>query len=101
MRWHAKLFAPLACVLLWHGAISAEQGDDRAGVYRQYREAFDARNYQQALPLAIRVVDLTANEYGTDAIELSGPLTNLGTTLYRLGNYGEALDTYRRALTLI
>lgn len=101
MRWHAKIPAALASALLLQGAFAAETDDDRRVVYREYRDAFDSRNYQRALPLAVRVVDLTANEYGTDAIEMAGPLTNLGTTLYRLGEYGEALDTYRRALYLV
>lgn len=80
---------------------AAEPGDDRASVYRQYREAFDAGNYTQALPLASRVVELTGNQFGADALELANPLTNLATTLYRMKEYGEALDAYRRALTIL
>lgn len=79
----------------------AAAADDRTALYQQYRAAFDAGDYQQALPLAVRVVELTSNQFGTDALELVNPLTNAATTLYRLEQYGEAVDAYRRALTLL
>lgn len=101
MPSHAKLLAALACALSLQGAFAQSPGDERANAYRQYREAFDARNYEQALPLAVRVVELTSNQFGNDEPELANPLTNLATTLYRLKRYGEAVDNYRRALTLL
>ena len=75
--------------------------DDRPAIYRQYREAFDAGDLQKALPLAVRVVELTSNQFGNEAVELVNPLTNVATTLYRLKQHGEAIDAYRRALTLL
>jgi tetratricopeptide (TPR) repeat protein len=75
--------------------------DDRPAIYRQYREAFDAGDLQKALPLAVRVVELTSNQFGNEAVELVNPLTNVATTLYRLRQHGEAIDAYRRALTLL
>jgi tetratricopeptide (TPR) repeat protein len=46
-------------------------------------------------------VELTQNQFGADASQMVNPLTNLGTTYYRLRNYGEALDRYRQALTIL
>ncbi len=93
--------ALLFAMLLPLQAGAAGAADDRTAIYQQYREAFDAGDYQRALPLAVRVVELTSNQFGNDALELVSPLTNAATTLYRLGQHGEAVDAYRRALTLL
>lgn len=82
-------------------AADAPPPDERLAAYREYRTAFDAASYEQALPLAARVVELTGNQFGPEAPELANPLTNLATTLYRMRQYGEAIDAYRRALTIL
>lgn len=97
----APLLALLACLLPLQGGGAEAPADERSTIYRQYRELFDAGNYTQALPLAVRVAELTANQFGTEAPELANPLTNLATTLYRMEQYGEALDTYRQALNVL
>src|SRR5690606_28441074 len=97
----AKLLAALVLLAPLHGVAADASVDERTAVYNQYRAAFEARNYQQALPLAVRVVELTTNQYGAEAPELANPMTNLATTLARLGQHGEALDNYRRALTVL
>jgi tetratricopeptide (TPR) repeat protein len=97
----APLLAALACLLPLQCLPADVAGDDRTAIYDQYRKAFDAGDYQQALPLAIRVVELTSNQFGSEAIELVNPLTNVATTLYRMQQHTEALDAYRRALTLL
>jgi tetratricopeptide (TPR) repeat protein len=83
------------------GDAPAEPADERSAAYARYRAAFDARDYAGALPLAARVAELTASQFGQDAEEMIIPLTNLATTLYRLGRHDEAIDQYRRALTLL
>ncbi len=75
--------------------------DDRAAAYREFRTAFDAADYQAALPLASRVVEITRSEFGPEAPEMGNALTNLATTYYRMKEYGMALDTYRAALTVL
>lgn len=75
--------------------------DERAAAYQEFRRSFDAGEFVVALPAAVRVVDLTRNQFGKDAPQLANPLTNLGTTYYRLKRFGEALDNYREALTLL
>jgi len=96
-----RLLAALLLLPLQLPAAEDPPADERAAAYTRFRAAFDARDYATALPLAVRVVELTANQYGEEAVELVNPLTNLPTTLYRLGQHGEALDTYRRALTIL
>jgi tetratricopeptide (TPR) repeat protein len=96
-----RLALLLAVLLLPLQAVAADAADDRAALYQQYRQAFDAGEYQRALPLAMRVVELTSNQFGPDAQELVNPLTNLATTLLRLGQHMDAVDAYRRALTLL
>ncbi|HUG73884.1 MAG TPA: tetratricopeptide repeat protein, partial [Steroidobacteraceae bacterium] len=97
----ATLLALLACLLPQQVSGAEAPADERSTSYRQYRELFDAGNYIAALPLAVRVAELTANQFGPEAPELANPLTNLATTLFRMDQYGDALDTYRRALTLL
>ncbi len=97
----AKPLAALVCLLPLAGLPADAPVDERTAAHERYRAAFDARNYLEALPLAVRVVELTANQFDEEAPELANPLTNLATTLYRLDQHGEALDTYRRALTVL
>jgi Tetratricopeptide repeat len=47
------------------------------------------------------VVEITRSQFGADAQELANPLTNLGTTLYRLKQYDAALDAYRDGLKVL
>jgi len=75
--------------------------DERIASYQEFRHAFDAAEYTLALPQAQRVVELTRSQFGNEAPQLANPLTNLGTTYYRLRNFGKALDSYREALTLL
>lgn len=75
--------------------------DDRTAAWQAFRAAFDGGDYAAALPLASQVVDLTQNQFGPQAPELANPLANLATTYYRMRRYGEALDAYRRTLTLL
>lgn len=97
----AKLLAVLACLVPLQVMPAEAPANERIAANDQFRAAFDARNYQQALPLAVRVVELTTSEYGAEAPELANPMTNLATTLSRLGQHGEALDNYSRALTVL
>lgn len=97
----AKLLALLACLAPLQGMPADAPTDERTAAYNAYRADFEAGNFREALPRAVRVVELTTSQFGEDAPELANPLTNLATTLYRLGQHGEALDNYRRALTVL
>ncbi|MET0280956.1 MAG: tetratricopeptide repeat protein [Steroidobacteraceae bacterium] len=98
MRWIPLLLAVfLPCLV----PAADAPVDERTAAYQQFRSSFDAGDYAAALPLAMRVVELTASSSGADAPELGNPLSNLATTYYRLHQYEPALDTYRRALTVL
>jgi Tetratricopeptide repeat len=95
-----RLFA--AALLLPVATLCAQTPpDERIAAYQEFRHSFDAGEFAVALPAAVRVVELTRNQFGKDALQLVNPLTNLGTTYYRMRRYGESLDSYREALTLL
>jgi tetratricopeptide (TPR) repeat protein len=75
--------------------------DERIEVYREFRQSFDARRYQDALPVAQRLVALTEEQYGPDDRALVNPLANLGTTLFRMGDYTAAEEQYLRGVRIL
>jgi TonB family protein len=74
---------------------------ERAEVYHEFRALFDSHRYQEALPVAERLVALTEDRYGEKARELVNPLTNLGTTYHRLGQHAEAEKSYLRSIEIL
>src|SRR6266513_2957173 len=90
----------LAAAVLAPAAALAVTDADRVAVYREFRAAFDAHRYPDALPLAEKLVTLTAEQYGAEHRELVNPLANLGTTQYRMGDYKDAEDTYLRSVKI-
>lgn len=74
---------------------------DRAGTYRAFREQFDARHFDTALPLAQQLVEQTEQQFGRDSAQLVNPLVNLATTQLRLKDYAGAETTYKRAVKLV
>jgi hypothetical protein len=90
------------CVAAWVALPAAAVTDaDRIEANRQFREAFDAKRYAEALPLAQRVVELTEEQYGKDNRALVNPLTNLGTVHYRLKDYESAEKEYQRSIQIL
>ena len=88
----AALLAPLPAL--------AVTDADRVGVYREFRTAFDARRYADALPFAQKLVALTEEQYGAKDRALVNPLANLGTTHFRMGDYKDAEDEYLRSVKI-
>ncbi len=80
---------------------AASTDAERLDVYHQFRAAFDAHHYQEALPLAQQLVTLTEEQYGASDRALVNPLSNLGTTQYRLGDYKDAEATYLRGVKIV
>jgi tetratricopeptide (TPR) repeat protein len=101
MRAPFPLLAALAMAVYAVPAPAAGTPDERAAAYREFREAFDKGNYREALPAANRVVEMTRSQFEDDAPENANALTNLATTYYRMKAYGEALDNYRKAITVL
>lgn len=97
LRWIA------ACAGLWAAAQCAVAVTDseRQAVYREFRELFDARRYEEALPVADRLVAMTIEQYGENDRALANPLTNRGTVYYRMKNYEAARKDYERSLQIL
>src|SRR5690242_92544 len=74
---------------------------DRVEVYHQFRSAFDARQFKEALPIAEKLVMLTEEQYGAADRALVNPLCNLGTTQYRLADYAAAEKTYAQGIKIV
>ncbi len=90
----------IAAAVLAPAAALAVTDADRVSVYREFRAAFDAHRYPDALPLAEKLVALTQEQYGANNRALVSPLSNLGTTQYRMGDYKDAEDTYLRSVKI-
>jgi len=89
------------CAVLAGPVAAAVTDADRVQVYREFREVFDAKRYQDALPLAEKLVSMTAEQYGGADRALINPLSNLGTTQYRLHDFKTAEETFLRAVKIV
>jgi tetratricopeptide (TPR) repeat protein len=83
------------------GPVAAVTDADRVRVYHEFRAVFDARHYTEALPLAEKLVSMTQEQYGSGDRALINPLSNLGTTQYRLRDFKTAEDTFLRTVKLV
>jgi TonB family protein len=94
------LWSLLAALLVVQSA-PAITDDERLQTYRDFRVYFDQKQYEQALPYAERLVELTEQQYGDKARELVNPLTNLGTVYHRMGNHSSAEKSYERGVQIL
>jgi TonB family protein len=83
------------------GSASALTDADRVQVYHEFRAAFDARQYKEALPIAQKLVSMTEEQYGSSDRALVNPLSNLGTTQYRLRDFKTAEETFLRTVKIV
>jgi tetratricopeptide (TPR) repeat protein len=83
------------------GPAAAVSDADRVQVYHEFRAAFDARQYKDALPLAEKLVSLTEEQFGGTDRSLVNPLSNLGTTQYRLHDFKAAEETFLRSIKIV
>ena len=83
------------------GPAAAVTDADRVQVYHEFRAAFDAKQYKDALPLAARLVSLTEEQFGRADRALINPLSNLGTTQYRLHDFKSAEETFLRSIKIV
>src|SRR5262249_9131661 len=82
-------------------SVMAVTDSERVQVYHDFRTAFDGRNYEQALPLAEKLVSLTEEQYGATDRAMVNPLCNLGTTQYRLHDFKAAEEVYLRTVKIV
>jgi tetratricopeptide (TPR) repeat protein len=96
-----RLMALIAAVGVLSGSVAAVTDADRVQVYHDFRVVFDARRYKDALPLAEKLVSMTEEQYGGSDRALINPLSNLGTTQYRLRDFKTAEATFLRAVKIV
>lgn len=76
-------------------------GSERAQAYQQFRASFDARRFEEAIPAAQKVVQLTEQQFGALHPEMVNALTNLATTQFRVRDYPAAETAYLRAVKVV
>ena len=91
----------IIAVSILAGPAVAVTDADRVQVYHEFRAAFDAKQYKDALPLAQKLVSLTEDQFGGTDRALINPLSNLGTTQYRLRDFKAAEDTFLRSIKIV
>ncbi len=74
--------------------------DSRLEAYQQFRNLYDLARFDEALPLAKRVVELSESSGERDH-ELPIAYNNLGATQYQLADYPAAEGSYRKSLELL
>jgi tetratricopeptide (TPR) repeat protein len=74
--------------------------DSRLEAYQQFRTLYDQARFDEALPLAKRVVELSEASGERDH-ELPIAFNNLGATQYQLADYAAAEGSYRTSLELL
>ncbi len=74
--------------------------DSRLEAYGQFRALYEASRFDEALPYAKRVVELSEANPERDH-ELPIAYNNLGATQYQLGDYPAAETSYRKSLELL
>ncbi len=82
-------------------AAAAVTDEERVALYQQFRGLFDSGQFQEALPVAERLVAATEEQYGDKDRALTNPLANVGTTQLRLGNFTAAEAAYKRAISIL
>jgi tetratricopeptide (TPR) repeat protein len=74
--------------------------DPRMDAYAQFRQLYETAHFDEALPLAKRVVELSEQDPERDH-ELPIAYNNLGATQYQLGDYPAASASYNKSLELL
>jgi len=74
--------------------------DPRMEAYEQFRASYDTAHFEEALPFARRVVELSESAAERD-YELPIAHNNLGATLYQLGDYAGAEASYVKSLEIL
>jgi tetratricopeptide (TPR) repeat protein len=74
--------------------------DSRMDAYEEFRQLYDLAQFEDALPYAKRVVELSETDEERDH-ELPIAYNNLGATQYQLADYPAAEVSYRKSLELL
>lgn len=94
-------WASVAALLLGTLPVHAVTDSERVEVYKEFLAHFNEKKYEEARPLAEKLVSMTEEQYGAEEMQLITPLTNLATVHYKQGNYESAIETYQRSLRIL
>ena len=75
--------------------------DLRATAHRRFLLLIDEKRYEEAVPVAQRVVDLTRQEYPDEEMMLVAPLDNLATAQMMKGDLVAAENNYKASIAII
>ena len=75
-------------------------GDTRMQAYQEFRNLYELARFEEALPYAKRVVELSETDSDRD-YQLPIAYNNLGATQYQLADYASAEVSYRKSLELL
>lgn len=74
--------------------------DPRMEAYEQFRALYDTARYEEALPLAQRVVELSETDSDRD-YELPIAYNNLGATQFKLNDFAAAEASFAKSLEML
>lgn len=99
--WRAGRGAGLVIIALaWCAGLGAQPANDPSTLQRQITELQNSGKFADALPLTVRLVDLTKSRSGETSAEHADALETLGATYFFQSRHGEAEPYYQRALTI-
>ena len=73
----------------------------RAVAQRRFIQLIDEKRYPEAISVALRVVEISREEFGEGSIELVAPFDNLATVQMLSGDYVAAENNYHASIELI
>ena len=113
MQWHQATRKPwhkanralrcigcICAVLLSMSSVSAQTESEVSDMVRQIDQLQDAGKFQEAVPIAEKVLKYCEKNDGPDHPETAGSLNDLASLYSGMGNYSKAIPLYERALKI-
>ena len=100
MRQKKIFFLPLVLILLFPFILNAQTKEEIKALSQQYKELKSAGKYQEAIPVAQKIVTYYEKSRGPEHQYTATSLNNLAVLYKTLGNYAEAEPLFKRALAI-
>jgi tetratricopeptide (TPR) repeat protein len=97
MSIHRRFALILAILWLWPGSLYA-QSETLMEAFRQGQTLYEAGQYEQAIPLWRKALELGEQEFGPNHPTTAILINNLALLYFNQGRYAEAEPLYERAL---
>src|SRR5271165_6394620 len=85
---------------IFASSISLADDDDPNALNQRIYKLFAEGNYQEAIPLAEKVVELVKRVYGAEHPATATSLNDLGVLYQQMGEYPKAEPLYQEALRI-